>query len=354
MTPQPLLSVRAVTKHYPVGAGIFSARAVVRAVDDVSFDVHSGETLAIVGESGSGKSTVARMVSGLLSPTTGSVRFKGEEIAGLGNRGLKALRKRVQMVFQDPMASLNGRMKVGAILEEPLIIHGHGDHAQRRRRVDELLELVGLRSEHAARYPHQFSGGQKQRIGIARALAVEPELLVLDEPVSALDVSVQAQIINLLKDLQRQFGLSYVFIAHDLAVVRNISNRIAVMYLGKIVETGDREALFRSPAHPYTRMLVAAVPRVGLHADVPDRQIHGEIPSPVNPPSGCHFHPRCRFRIDQCAREVPVLTQVNDQYVSCLRARELPAFEGIGQLDHLTPQASLRMRRYTERMSRRG
>lgn len=349
-----LLEVRGLAKHYPVKAGGLFGRRTMRAVDDVSFDVRVGETLAVVGESGCGKSTMARMVSGLLTPTAGSIRYQGKEIAGLHGKEAFALRRRMQMVFQDPMASLNGRMKVGTILEEPLVIHGHGDRAARRRRVAELLELVGLRPEYVERYPHQFSGGQKQRIGIARALAVEPSLLVLDEPVSALDVSVQAQIINLLKDLQARLGLSYVFIAHDLAVVRHMADQVAVMYLGRVVETGSRAALFGAPRHPYTRMLFSAVPQVGATTDGSKRQILGEMPSPIEPPSGCHFHPRCRFATDLCRATPPQLAGAGDREVACHMAAELPAFAGFARQRDLSDGAARRVRAYIERTEAAG
>ncbi|PSM16255.1 dipeptide ABC transporter ATP-binding protein [Nitratireductor sp. StC3] len=341
-----LLEVRGLTKTYPVATGHVFNRKTMRAVDDVSFDVRAGETLAVVGESGCGKSTMARMASGLLPPTSGSIRYQGEEIAGLRGKRLFALRRRVQMVFQDPMASLNARMKVGTILEEPLIIHRHGDAAARRKRVDELLDLVGLRPEYARRYPHQFSGGQKQRIGIARALAVEPSLLVLDEPVSALDVSVQAQIINLLKDLQARLGLAYVFIAHDLAVVRHMADQVAVMYLGRVVERGDRKALFDAPGHPYTRMLVSAVPRVGSLTAARKREILGEMPSPIDPPPGCHFHPRCPFAVERCRREPPALADRVDREIACHRANELPILSDDADRRALGPSAMKRMQRY--------
>lgn len=343
---EALLQVRALSKHYAIKSGLFFGRKMMRAVDDVSFDVRRGETFAIVGESGCGKSTTARMISGLLDPTAGSIRNLGREIAGLRGRAAFELRRRTQMVFQDPMASLNPRMKIGAILEEPLIIHGNGDRAARRGRVEELLGLVGLPPDYVNRYPHQFSGGQKQRIGIARALAVEPELLVLDEPVSALDVSVQAQIINLLKDLQAALGLSYVFIAHDLAVVKHMADQVAVMYLGRIVEQGTKDELFAAPRHPYTRMLFSAVPQVGV---VPTRggpRVKGEMPSPVNSPKGCHFHPRCPFVIEACRQTAPQLVETDGGKVACLRAAELPPYERSGEKRAYAAGAIRRMKLY--------
>ena len=262
MTASPVLQVEGLVKHFPVNRGVILSRTVgqVRAVDDVSFEIARGETPALVGESGCGKSTTGRLILGLMSMTGGSVRFQGEEVAGRDKASMRRLRRHMQIIFQDPYASLNPRMTVGEILAEPMAVHGIGDEAERAARVRELLDVVGLLPEHARRYPHQFSGGQRQRIGIARALAVNPELIVCDEPVSALDVSIQAQVINLLKSLQQRFGIAYIFIAHDLAVVRHISDRVAVMYLGRIVEMADKKSLFGRPMHPYTRALLAAAP----------------------------------------------------------------------------------------------
>ena len=304
---QPLLRARRLVKHFPVRTGLFArARGAVQAVDDISFDLHSGETLALVGESGCGKSTAGKLLLRLIEPTAGKVWFDGRDLFSLPERDVRSLRSEMQIIFQDPYGSLNPRMTVGAMLAEAL--HLHGLHAGREReRVIELLGLVGLAPEHAARYPHEFSGGQRQRIGIARALAVEPRLIVCDEPVSALDVSVQAQVINLLQDLQRQFGLAYLFIAHDLAVVKHIATRVAVMYLGKIVEIADKHALFAQPRHPYTRALLSAIP-------VPDPSVirkkiilEGDVPSALNPPSGCRFRTRCPWAQERCAREEPKL-----------------------------------------------
>ncbi len=318
-----LLEVTELAKHYPTGRGLLGrASGVVRAVDGVSFQIARGETLALVGESGCGKSTTARLVVRLIEPTAGKVRFDGQEVAG--RAALRALRRRVQVVFQDPYASLNPRLTVGEAIAEPMEVHGIGDTAARAARVEELLGLVGLAPWQAARYPHQFSGGQRQRIGIARALAVRPELVVCDEPVSALDVSIQAQVVNLLKDLQERFGLSYLFIAHDLAVVRHMADRVAVMYLGQIVETAPKRDLFANPRHPYTRALLAAIP----HPD-PRRRGRvtppgGDVPSPVNPPPGCRFHTRCPIAIDKCRVEDPPFVDYGGgHFAACWRAREV-------------------------------
>ncbi|MGE0418511.1 MAG: ABC transporter ATP-binding protein, partial [Acetobacteraceae bacterium] len=282
----PLLEVLDLTRHFDVKRGLVVSRkvGVVRAVDGVSFSLNRGETLALVGESGCGKSTTARLVLRLIEPTAGTVWFEGTDITAMRGEPLRRLRRRMQIVFQDPFASLNPRMTVGEILREPLILHGLGDRVEQRARVEALLGLVGLAPYHAQRYPHEFSGGQRQRIGIARALAVEPALIVCDEPVSALDVSIQAQVVNLLKDLQHQLGLSYLFIAHDLAVVKHVADRVAVMYLGQVVEIAPKEALFAEPRHPYTRSLLSAIPRPDPRRD-PNRQVvAGDVPSPMNPP----------------------------------------------------------------------
>ncbi len=306
---EPLLDVQGLVKHFPVKSGIFSrVSAQVRAVDGVDFHVNDGETLAVVGESGCGKSTVGRLVLRLLEPTAGQVRFEGEDLLALAPEQMRARRRRLQVIFQDPYASLNPRMTVGAMLGEPLMLHGLAtDERSRGARVAELLELVGLRPDHARRYPHEFSGGQRQRIAIARALAVEPRLIVADEPVSALDVSIQAQVINLMRALQRRFGLAYIFISHDLAVVKHIADRIAVMYLGKIVETATTEELFRNPRHPYTRALLAAVPLPDPTVVRERALLEGDIPSALNPPSGCRFHTRCRYARESCRRDAPSL-----------------------------------------------
>jgi len=305
-----LLEVGGLQKLFPVRSGAFGLiSGHVRAVDGVDFHVDAGETLAIVGESGCGKSTVGRLVLRLLEPTGGSVRFDGADLLGLSDSQMRAQRRQMQVIFQDPYASLNPRMTVGAMLGEPLMLHGlAASEAARRARVGELLELVGLRPEHARRYPHEFSGGQRQRLAIARALAVEPKLIVADEPVSALDVSIQAQVINLMRSLQARFGLAYVFISHDLAVVKHIADRIAVMYLGKIVETATTDDLFRDPRHPYTRALLSAVPQPDPTVVRERALLDGDIPSAMNPPPGCRFHTRCRYARESCKIDILVLT----------------------------------------------
>ncbi len=304
-----LLQVRSLTKHFAVKQGAMGRVAgYVRAVDGVDFDLGAGETLAIVGESGCGKSTVGRLVLRLIEPTAGRVLFEGDDLLALDESQMRARRQRLQVIFQDPYASLNPRMTVGRMLAEPLMLHRlAGNDARRRARVAELLELVGLRPDHARRYPHEFSGGQRQRLAIARALAVEPRLIVADEPVSALDVSIQAQVINLMKSLQQRFGLAYIFISHDLAVVKHIADRIAVMYLGKIVETATTDELFRYPRHPYTRALLSAIPLPDPTAVRERALLEGDIPSAMNPPSGCRFHTRCRFAKESCKRDEPAL-----------------------------------------------
>jgi peptide/nickel transport system ATP-binding protein/oligopeptide transport system ATP-binding protein len=304
-----LLDVQGLVKHFPVKGGMFGRTSGhVRAVDGLDFHVNQGETLALVGESGCGKSTVGRLVLRLIEPTAGGVRFEGNDLLSLGAEEMRAQRRRMQVIFQDPYASLNPRMTVGAMLGEPLMLHGLArDEASRRRRVGELLELVGLRPEHARRYPHEFSGGQRQRLAIARALAVEPQLIVADEPVSALDVSIQAQVINLMEELQQRFGMAYIFISHDLAVVKHIADRIAVMYLGKIVETATTDELFRNPRHPYTRALLSAVPLPDPTVARERALLEGDIPSAMAPPPGCRFHTRCRFARESCRRDVPEL-----------------------------------------------
>jgi oligopeptide/dipeptide ABC transporter ATP-binding protein len=314
-----LLVVDGVKKYFPITKGILLRREVgsVKAVDDVSFSVKRGETLGIVGESGCGKSTLARCITRLIDPSAGTITFDGQEITGLSRAEMRPLRREMMMVFQDPYASLNGRKRVGFIVAEPLEVHRIGTETERKRRVQELLEIVGLNPEHYNRFPAEFSGGQRQRIGIARALAINPKLIVCDEPVSALDVSVQAQILNLLKDLQSEFGLTYVFIAHDLNVVRHISDRVLVMYLGKVMERGDGSALYDEPKHPYTAALLSAVPIADPEQGRKRQQIvlEGDVPSPINPPSACRFHPRCpRFRQGVCDVEEPPLRTFGDTH----------------------------------------
>jgi oligopeptide transport system ATP-binding protein len=308
MTAAPLLVARDLVKHFPVRKGLFGrVSAQVKAVDGVSLEIAAGETLALVGESGCGKSTLGRMLLRLIDPTSGSVAFMGEELTKLSESEMRARRRHMQIVFQDPYASLNPRMTVADIVGEPLKLHAVVPAGERQTRIAELLRLVGLRPEHAQRYPHEFSGGQRQRIGIARALAAEPKLIVGDEPVSALDVSVQAQVINLLKDLQGRLGLALVLIAHDLAVVKHVATRVAVMYLGRIVETGPADEIFARPRHPYTQALVAAIPRPDPGAPRRQLLLDGDVPSPIDPPPGCRFHTRCPHAQPRCRAEDPTL-----------------------------------------------
>jgi len=319
-----LLEVRHLVKHFQIGTGLFGgASGVVKAVDDVSFSIRRGETLGLVGESGCGKTTTGRCILKLEQPTSGEVLFEGRSMTSMGERELRRLRRKVQVIFQDPYSSLNPRMTVGQMIAEPLAVHeivpGRGARAARVR---ELLSHAGLLPAMADRYPHELSGGQRQRVGIARALAMEPALIVCDEPVSALDVSIQAQIINLLEDLQARFGLTYLFVAHDLSVVRHISDRVAVMYLGKIVEITDRKSLYEDPQHPYTKALLSAVPIPDPVVEATRERIvlGGEVPSPLNPPSGCVFHPRCPIAVDDCRRVVPELREISpDHRAACIR-----------------------------------
>jgi oligopeptide transport system ATP-binding protein len=322
----PMLEAEGLTTTFRVGRGLLRSPLHVRAVDDVSLALRAGETLAIVGESGCGKSTLGRLLMRLIEPTAGVVRFEGEDITALGGHALRRKRRHLQMIFQDPFASLDPRMTVGATLAEPLALHGVGSRADRRTRIAELLGLVGLPPSYAARYPHEFSGGQRQRIGIARALAVRPKVIVGDEPVSALDVSIQAQIINLLQDLQEKLSLSLIVIAHDLAVVKHMSDRVAVMYLGRIVERADARTLFAEPRHPYTRALLSAAPVADPSPREAPQILEGDVPSPSNPPPGCHLHSRCPFARERCRAERPALETTDGGHaVACHFWRELPA-----------------------------
>ncbi len=318
---QPLLQIRDLKMHFPVKEGVFMRTGRFnKAVDGVSLDIKPGETLGLVGESGCGKSTLGRCITRLYNPTAGQIVFAGQDITRLSGRKLHPFRQNIQMIFQDPMESLNSRHTVGDILQEPFIIHKIGDKASRRERVAKLLEIVGLPARSSTRYPFEFSGGQRQRIGIARAIALNPQLIICDEPVSALDVSIQSQILNLLIDLQKEFKLSYLFIAHDLAVVKHISDRIAIMYLGKIVESGEGESIYRNARHPYTKSLISAIPVPDPHHKQQRQVLKGDVPSPIDPPSGCAFHPRCPVATPECssmAQTLIPLKQDSRQQVAC-------------------------------------
>jgi len=320
---EPLVSVRNLRKEFPIRKGVLSRQVgAVKAVNDVSFDVARGETLGVVGESGCGKTTTGRSILRLIEPTSGEIRFEGRDVRSMGTSELRALRREMQIIFQDPVSSLNPRMTVGAIIREGLTIHKLAEGAAADARVRQLLQEVGLRPEYSNRYPHEFSGGQRQRIGIARALSVEPKFIVCDEPVSALDVSVQAQVINLLEDLQRDHDLTYMFIAHDLSVVEHIADRVAVMYLGKIVELATAEDLYREPLMPYTQALLSAVPVADPHARKERIILQGDVPSPANPPSGCVFHPRCHHPAKDaaCASIVPPLEEKTPgHFAACIK-----------------------------------
>lgn len=339
ITPSPtLLAVEGLTKHFPVRRGLLR-RTVgqVQAVTDVSFEVGAGETLAIVGESGCGKSTTGRTLLRLLEPTAGAVRLEGTDLLGLSSGQLREMRRKMQIIFQDPYGSLNPRMTVREVLAEPLLLHGVATQATLRAKIAEVLELCGLSAFHAERYPHEFSGGQRQRVGIARALATRPRLIVCDEPVSALDVSVQAQIVNLLQDIQRELGVAYVFISHDLAVVRHIATRVAVMYLGRIVEEAPATELFAAPLHPYTRSLIAAAPRPDPTVGRVRASVEGDAPSALSPPPGCALHPRCPLAIDRCRIERPELRALGNSRVACHLAEPATDRATLRPLDPDTP-----------------
>ena len=344
-TDNILLEVKGLKKYFPVRKGVFRRTvAHVKAVDDIDMYIKEGETLGLVGESGCGKTTAGRSILRLIEPTAGEIKVRSKSLAGPGEdarivdvaaapRGeLKALRRDMQIIFQDPYSSLNPRMTVGAIIGEPLVVHGISRGQEREDRVRELLAAVGLKPDHMKRYPHEFSGGQRQRIGVARALALDPQLIICDEPVSALDVSIQAQVLNLLEDLQEEFGLTYLFIAHDLSVVKHISDRVAVMYLGKIAELAETEELFGNPRHPYTEALMSAVPVPDPDWNVERILLEGDVPSPVNPPSGCYFHPRCRYAQDVCRTEAPIYREITgEHFVTCHLSESLdlqPITEG--------------------------
>ena len=320
-----LLRVENLVKHFPIKQGIIVQRQIgaVHAVDDLSFDIYRGETLGLVGESGCGKSTTGRTILQLYRPTSGEVHFDGVDLVNLKNEGLRKMRRKMQMIFQDPYASLNPRMSVGEIIGEPLVVHKVANQKEINERVDNLLELVGLNPAFSDRYPHEFSGGQRQRIGVARALALQPSFIVCDEPISALDVSIQAQVVNLLEDLQEQFNLTYLFIAHDLSMVRHISDRVAVMYLGVVVELASRDELYSKPLHPYTQALLSAVPIPDPIADSKRERtiLKGDVPSPVNPPSGCRFRTRCPIAEAQCAESRPEFRELKPgHFVACFFA----------------------------------
>lgn len=326
---EPVISVRGLAKRFPVRDGLswFRPAGEVRAIDGLDFDIRRGETLGLVGESGCGKTTTSRVLLRLLDASAGEIRFNGQRVEKLSGKALRDFRKNVQIVFQDPYASLDPRMRVEQLIAEPLVTSTKMTRSERQARVVELMEMVGLPKQHIQRFPHQFSGGQRQRIGIARALALNPTLLVCDEPVSALDISIQAQIVNLLQDLQQKLGIAILFVAHDLQVVRHISHRIGVMYLGRMVELGDAQSVFNQPVHPYTQLLFASAPRLlGSHAAPSDSgQFKSEIPSPLAPPSGCHFHPRCPFATEVCREQVPLLREVSGRDVLCHHAERTQA-----------------------------
>ncbi|MBF8775674.1 peptide ABC transporter ATP-binding protein [Pseudomonas fulva] len=317
-----VLSARDLTRHYEVSRGLFKGHALVRALNGVSFELEAGKTLAVVGESGCGKSTLARALTLIEQPTSGSLRIAGTEVTGASKAERKQLRRDVQMVFQSPYASLNPRQKIGDQLAEPLLINTALNKAQRRDRVQKMMEQVGLRPEHYQRYPHMFSGGQRQRIALARAMMLQPKVLVADEPTSALDVSIQAQVLNLFMDMQQQYGTGYVFISHNLAVVRHVADDVLVMYLGRPAEMGPKADIYEKPLHPYTQALLSATPAIHPDPSKPRIRIAGELPNPLNPPDGCAFHKRCPYATDRCANEVPAFRQVETRQVACHYAEQ--------------------------------
>ncbi|MBK0399442.1 ATP-binding cassette domain-containing protein [Limibaculum sp. M0105] len=339
-----VLETRGLEKRFVTHRPLFGTPTEVHAVNGVDLAIHEGETFAIVGESGCGKSTLARMLIGLIRPSAGQVLYQGREMSGLPQKQMRALRRDLQFIFQDPFSSLNPRMTIGRLVEEPMRAHGIGTPGERRERVGRLLARVGLRPEHADRYPHEFSGGQRQRIGIARALASGPKVLIGDEPVSALDVSIQAQVVNMLEDLKEEFGLTLVVIAHDLAVIRHMSDRVAVMYLGEVVETGPVDAVFDAPAHPYTRALMGAIPVPAPGArDSVAAILEGDVPNPTAPPPGCRFHTRCPFAVARCTRERPALADMGGgRRAACHLRDELPAFDTRAPEPGRTPGAARR------------
>jgi peptide/nickel transport system ATP-binding protein/oligopeptide transport system ATP-binding protein len=353
----PLLAASGLVKHFQDRGMFKRGTSVVKALDGVSFEIGWGETLALVGESGCGKSTMGRVVTRLIDPTEGSVLYRGEDLTHLSGRKLLPYRRALQIIFQDPYASLNPRMTVADVLGELLYIHGIASGAAAKQRIAELLEMVGLPASYARRYPHEFSGGQRQRIGIARALSLGPKLIVCDEPVSALDVSVQAQIVNLLKDIQATLNLSYLFISHDLMVVRHMADRIAVMYLGRIVEIAPTEALFANPHHPYTRALLNVIPLPDPTRRMARKVVEGDVPSPIAPPPGCHFHTRCSFAVERCRVEVPKLSPVGEgRKVACHRWSEIAPYESSGALETIAvrPYVGRLQERFAERKANRG